>query len=531
MITLNNLFYMKKTLMLAGCMLGLTMAASAQTSFTKSYQFADYGVLIHPLSATGEYLMVGKSIDPVSNLPTSYVRVDANGQVLGSASTSPAQSDMEMVTLAKLADGRLVAGGYDFDGQSLDATITELDANGVPQRVRNMSYGLVGYWGNLVPTRDSGFVALGMGYMTTPYYRAVIAKFDAQGDTVWTRGYGRPDFEEQFTAGTELPSGDILAVGRSDDYFLGTDPVIMHCISATGQRKWAKTYTIQGQSLRPNALVRDGEKVYLSISVMDTINFENRGGIMALDTSGNVLWAQLMAGPDYTEANAIALAPGGNPVVLGGYYTSQTSYGMSTGWSPSGNLLWSNGYYHGSSVYGVAPVQGGYLLSMVDYDGVQNQMGRLTLVGPQFATAAGCGPQLPALQVTPMTVTAANYNPTTRTGFSIIPLNLGTPALTFDDSTLCSGLVGTAVAAPSVQARVVPQPMHTHARIELPASLDMSQLNLEVYDLSGRKVGIHAQPNGGGFDLERGGMPAGIYAYQVLHDGQRVASGKLWIAD
>lgn len=34
-----------------------------------------------------------------------------------------------------------------------------------------------------------------------------------------------------------------------------------------------------------------------------------------------------------------------------------------------------------------------------------------------------------------------------------------------------------------------------------------------------------------GLEIHWGGLPAGLYSYQVLQGGQHIASGKLWIAD
>jgi hypothetical protein len=44
-------------------------------------------------------------------------------------------------------------------------------------------------------------------------------------------------------------------------------------------------------------------------------------------------------------------------------------------------------------------------------------------------------------------------------------------------------------------------------------------------------VDIQATALGDGFQLSRAGLANGLYSYQVLQAGQRVASGKLWIAD
>jgi hypothetical protein len=93
----------------------------------------------------------------------------------------------------------------------------------------------------------------------------------------------------------------------------------------------------------------------------------------------------------------------------------------------------------------------------------------------------------------------------------------------------------TPIAAEQARAtfavRVLPQPMRSSARILLAEGSLADDAQLHITDLSGRSLALPATRLHDGWEIQRGGLPAGIYAYQVLQDGQRIASGKLWVAD
>ena len=68
------------------------------------------------------------------------------------------------------------------------------------------------------------------------------------------------------------------------------------------------------------------------------------------------------------------------------------------------------------------------------------------------------------------------------------------------------------------------------AQLRLPAG-NRSGIQLLLHDLGGKTLVPSVTPTADGLEIQRGGLPAGLYSYQVLQGGQRIASGKLWIAD
>ena len=76
--------------------------------------------------------------------------------------------------------------------------------------------------------------------------------------------------------------------------------------------------------------------------------------------------------------------------------------------------------------------------------------------------------------------------------------------------------------------RVLPNPFSESARIEVDYT-GSTALDLEIYDLMGRKLKTIVNNNSGSFQIQRDDLPAGIYVFQILADKKLIGNGKMVI--
>jgi hypothetical protein len=523
---------MKKSLLLLCLAICFSFDLLAQPNFIKQYTLSSSEFNLVHLPGTGSSLLVGSAATTTSVKPLAFTRLDSQGTVSGQTGWDGSNTQGAIFNVRPLADGRLMACGYDFINFSdLYGLLVEIDATGQPQQAHHLGYNSVARWADVVATPDTGFIALGMGSVQSGIdIQSIFAKFDAQGDTVWTHVYGNSGYEYQLVAGALLPQGDALAFGTSLVIGSNRYTLTAQSMSPSGHLRWAKRYDTGAYSLRPGAAVVHGDTVYLAFSVRDSSSFTTveTAGMLAMDTTGTVLWATLLAGQDASFARQIGLTPSGEPILVGGYQRGTDTYGLVAAFSSSGSLLWSSGYGVGNTVNSILDTDDGYLLAIADE--LVSQVMHVARVGTQGQLSSNCDTEIPSWAPTPLGFTAVNLVQNSFGGCYLPSISMGNTSSSISTSTVCGNLVAVPSVQEAAHAVLTPQPMYQVAQLRLPAG-NRAGIQLLLHDLGGKALVPSVIPTADGLEIQRGGLPAGLYSYQVLQGGLRIASGKLWIAD
>jgi Ca2+-binding RTX toxin-like protein len=178
---------------------------------------------------------------------------------------------------------------------------------------------------------------------------AFIAKYTAEGDFVWATeinlAYGYANFNAisvdtfgNVFAGGIASGSDLNDLEFGDSYVFG----VLCMFNANGERQWAQLY---GPSLF-NSLVNINDvaademgNVYMTGYYSGTVDFDARGGIdffltspgdesafvAMLNSNGNLLWAQNLAGDGFTRVNQLARDSQGN-LLLTGQFAGTTDF-------------------------------------------------------------------------------------------------------------------------------------------------------------------------------------------------------------
>jgi hypothetical protein len=73
---------------------------------------------------------------------------------------------------------------------------------------------------------------------------------------------------------------------------------------------------------------------------------------------------------------------------------------------------------------------------------------------------------------------------------------------------------------------VFPNPFGEQATLSI-SNVQLTKGSIEIYDMLGNKVRVMENLSGNNFIINREGLPAGIYFYNVINDGVMVGSGKI----
>ncbi len=162
------------------------------------------------------------------------------------------------------------------------------------------------------------------------------------------------------------PNGDIIIVGNTFGFGAGGSDIWVLRLSGNGSIIWQKTFGGSDDDYaNAVAIAPNGDIVVVG----DTSSFGNGGWdtlVIRLDGRGNVKWQRTYGGEDDEYTNAVAIAPNGDIITAGS--TSSFGAGNADVWvmrlSPSGDVKWQMTYggTGDDEAYGVTLTPGGNIV-------------------------------------------------------------------------------------------------------------------------------------------------------------------------
>ena len=203
--------------------------------------------------------------------------------------------------------------------------VTFIDDNGIKlneKRAYRPYHTAVAGWANCCDTiPGGGYVVGGASEDTTGYDEVYLMRFDAEGDTLWTRVFSGPT-EDHYMIGRQVKctaDGGFLIVGDTgfgDIFATGMDGFAIKTDSQ-GNEQWRRIYG--GTPPLWEALVScdigPGATYYLAGSEHHDHN-NGQYWVMRVDTVGNVLWDVTWGGPFSEGATQLITASDGHAFVF-----------------------------------------------------------------------------------------------------------------------------------------------------------------------------------------------------------------------
>ncbi|MDQ3099899.1 MAG: T9SS type A sorting domain-containing protein [Bacteroidota bacterium] len=265
------------------------------------------------------------------------------------------QNAQGYVTFAVSGDYDSISPGQWFYHASVLLTHIDEQGNKIwEKRTWRPDHSAFAGWANCCDTiPGGGYIVGGSSEDTTGLDEVYLMRFNAEGDTLWTRVFGGPT-DNHYWGGRQVKrtsDGGFLIVGDTGfgDIFVNGNGGFALKTDSMGNEQWRRTYgggPPQFDSFVSCALASDGT-FYLSGSQFPT---EDNGGhwVLHIDASGDTIWEVLWGGPWSEGATQVATASDGHLLIFGG-----TGYAFnSTAMRPyiakldntDGSVIWEQEY-------------------------------------------------------------------------------------------------------------------------------------------------------------------------------------------
>ena len=233
----------------------------------------------------------------------------------------------EAVSVVETPDTGYMVVGFtgSFGNGASDAYLLKTDRYGQFQWFKTYGGGNVDVAEKVVPAPGNGFFIAGYSNSGTMDYDFWMLRIDSLGDTLWTRQVGRADWDRAHSAVSD-GNGNYFVAGET---YSGanqfTDGWIVKMDDA-GDTLWTKTFSLPGnESFRD--VVRISATRYAAVGTVEDLSAQTTDGfVLFFDADGNSIDTVYYDFGFNEHLNCLAVSPVDSKMMLGGYYTYDTTY-------------------------------------------------------------------------------------------------------------------------------------------------------------------------------------------------------------
>jgi hypothetical protein len=271
---------------------------SAQTILQKTYggPRQDYGFGLVSTS-DGGFAMVGHTNSYANNFDVLLIKLDSDANLQWSR-TYGGDSTEEGMRLVQTTDGGFAISGTtrSYGSGNIDALLIKTDGNGNLQWIKTYGGPANDGFINLRETKDHGFILSGS---TMNYGQGngdmLFVKTDSVGDTLWTKIVGGIN-SDQGTDGEQTADGGYIFSGRQSSWGSGSGDIFIMKTDASGDSIWSRVFGSpfwdEGMKVKQTM-----DKGYIVTGA--SIGFTNSSYdvyLNKIDSTGNLTWSKLYAG-------------------------------------------------------------------------------------------------------------------------------------------------------------------------------------------------------------------------------------------
>lgn len=240
----------------------------------------------------------------------------------------------------------------------------------------------------LLQTTDNGYI-LGGGVdsavlITYPngvtvgsdFFRMYLIKTDDAGDVVWTKKYGRNDFDGAAAILEDTENGGYyVAAYAHQDGSVSSDDLLIR-LHSDGEIAWTKSFG-GTNSEGASDLKKSGDGNLIFCGTSESFSNNQNIYVVKLDTTGNILWSNVYGTTGFDYGRSVLQSQDGGYFIYGNAGNGNPSYIALIKTDAAGNVQWANTY---GDFFLDGPVQldyapDGNLMALVDhytgqYDGL-----------------------------------------------------------------------------------------------------------------------------------------------------------------
>ncbi len=393
--------------------------------------------------------------------------------------------------------------------------------------------------------------------------QALLIKLNSQGDTLWTKSYGRPQTYDWIRQARQTPDGGFVLFGETNAFDAKNDYYLIKTDSA-GNFQWEKTYGDFGyyesgvniETTKDGGFILGGQKGANSVDNADAY-------FIKTDSAGNIQWEKVYGTQGDDRIRNITTSKDREFFIWGGGDTLISN--TETQWAEfvakldsAGNIMWrtflDKQKYH--NIWQVRELQDGSIVFIGEavYQGnVEDAgwIGKLDVDGNVLWERFHIYPQKPFFVRD--AIFASDFQQTTDGGF-IVAGNIWRQQDTTQPSVYtqhiwlvkldslgclngdCGITVGVEelpqVTQNEAQIVVYPNPLRYSALVSIRANQHPNkEVVFQLYDVTGKIIRSQKQLlNGygyGEFQMQRDNLPQGVYFYTVSGRAGELGRGKV----
>lgn len=140
-------------------------------------------------------------------------------------------------------------------------------------------------------------------YTVNPYYDWLLLKFNAQGDTLWSKTYHAGNYNDFPKCIIQTQDGGFIMGGASDNSINGGEPwqALLIKTDSIGNTEWSKTYGFATASEAITGIVQNFDGTYTISAVRGSAST----WVFKTDSVGNILWNRIHGNGNFTYPYSI----------------------------------------------------------------------------------------------------------------------------------------------------------------------------------------------------------------------------------
>jgi len=326
---------------------------SGSEVWTRTYDGEDAGdAIAHGVAvdAAGNVIVVGEQFVVGQSANMWFAKYTSEGDLLWTKTVVGAGAGIDVArAVAVGADQAIVAvGELAVQGKGGNLWVQKMDGAG--KEVWTQTYdgpASLGDSGNGVAIDPAGNIYVGGShYELIGLDNAVVRKYDADGNLLWSDVYDHKAGIDKVHAIAVTPDDQVVAVGEVYEP-IGLANLYLRKYAADGAKVWTKTYDqAKGNDIARGVAVDPEGKIILAGEVYEPAGLSNIV-VRKYDGNGDPLWSDVVnsAGADNDIGRAVALAPDGTIVVSGQEYTANDFAGVWVQkYTVDGGAMWTHAY-------------------------------------------------------------------------------------------------------------------------------------------------------------------------------------------
>ena len=250
---------------------------------------AGYSIL---QKSDSSFIILGSSENDILLL-----EADRYGNIIWNQTYGGSQID-QAYHIAKTTDGGFIISGstesFGFGGS--DIRLTKTDANGLIEWNKYLGSNFNEYGGQVLISDDGGYFVIGdRDFIGDENQDIWLIKTNSQGDTLWTKTFGGPEFEHGVDIVHTEDNGFII-LGSTKSFGNGGADIYIIKTDSTGNEQWSQSYG-DGSDDYGQSIIQTYDGGFAIKFIIESFGEGNTStGLLRINSIGDIIWSKTYGG-------------------------------------------------------------------------------------------------------------------------------------------------------------------------------------------------------------------------------------------